>query len=130
MEASSSMKRFHSWVAGKSTSKTSERGERVAVGEGVEACAEDDVLRYAASDCVGQLIFSEAAARGHEAAEVLRNGVAGALEIAGVAVGDEGQRDGVVEDAGLFHELVRGTANGDAEGGSAGLAVFHDGNVA
>ena len=106
--------------------KNSERGERVAVSEGVEACAEDDILHYAASDCVGQLIFSEAAARSHEAAEVLRNGVAGAVEIASVAVGDEGQRDGVVEDAGLFHELVRGSANGDSEGGSAGLAVFHN----
>jgi hypothetical protein len=33
---------------------------------------------------------------------------------------------------GLLHELVGGTADGDAEGGSAGLAVFHtfDGNGA
>jgi hypothetical protein len=48
-----------------------------------------------------------------------------AVEIAGVALGDEGQREGVVEDAGLLHELVSGSADGDAQGGSAGLAVFH-----
>ena len=58
--------------------------------------------------------------------QVLSDGVAGALDIADVAAADEGQRDGVVEDAGLFHELVRGSANGDSEGGSAGLAVFHN----
>jgi len=103
-----------------------ERGERVAVGEGVESCAEDDVLGDAASDGEGELIFSEAAAGGHEATEVLGDGMAGALEIACVAFGDEGKRDGVVEDAGLLHELVSGTADGDAEGGSAGLAVFHE----
>jgi hypothetical protein len=55
--------------------------------------------------------------------------MAGALEIACVAFGDEGKRDGVVEDAGLLHELVSGTADGDAEGGSAGLAVFHESNL-
>jgi hypothetical protein len=107
-----------------------ERGEWVAVGKGVEASAEDDILRDALSDGVGELIFSEAATRGHKAAEILGDGVAGSLEITGVAVGDEGQRDGIVEDAGLLHELVSGTADGDAESGSAGLAGFHisDGN--
>ena len=102
-----------------------ERGKRVAVGEGVEARAEDNILRGAASNGVGQLIFSEAAARSHKAAEVLSDGVAGSLEIAGVAGVDERQRDGVVEDAGLLHELVSCTADGDAQCGSAGLAVFH-----
>jgi hypothetical protein len=42
------------------------------------------------SDGVGQLIFSKAAARGHEAAKVLGDGMAGSVEIAGVALGDEG----------------------------------------
>jgi hypothetical protein len=115
MDASASMKRFHSWVAGKSTSKTWR-----------EASAEDYILRDAAGDGLGKLIFSEAAAGGHEAAEVLSDGVAGALDIADVAAADEGQRDGVVEDAGILHELMGGSANGDAEGGAAGLAVFHE----
>ena len=109
-----------------------EGGEWVAVGEGVEACAEEDVLGDAEGDGVGQLIFGEAAARSPEAAEVLGDGMAGTVEVAGVALGNEGQRDRVVEDAGLLHELVRGTADGDAESGAAGLAVFHrfDGSAA
>ena len=109
--------------------KDVERWERVAVGEGVEAGAEDNVLRDAASDCDGELIFREAAAGSHEAAEVLGDGVAGALEIAGVAFGDEWQCDGVVENAWALHQLVCGTADGDAQGGSAGLAVFHESNL-
>ena len=102
-----------------------EGGKWVAIGEGVKACAENNILRDAVGYGVGKLIFSEAAARGHEAAEVLRDGVAGAVEVAGVALGDEGQRDGIVEDSGLLHELMSGTADGDAQGGAAGLAVFH-----
>lgn len=102
-----------------------ERREWIAVGEGVEARAEHDVLPDALFDGVGQLIFSEAAARGHEATEILGDRVAGALEIPGIALGDKGQRDGVVQDARLLHELVSGTSDGDAQGGSAGLAVFH-----
>ena len=50
MAASAEHARFHCCVAGKSTSKTREPGKGIAIGEGIEARAEDDVLRDAAGD--------------------------------------------------------------------------------
>jgi transporter family protein len=35
-------------------------------------------------------------------------------------------RDGIVQNARLLHQLVRGAANGYAKGGSAGLACLHE----
>ena len=75
---------------GKVDFEYAERGEWVAVGEGVEACAQHNIQRCAESDGEAELVFSEAAACGHEAAEVLGDGVAGTLEVAGVALRDEG----------------------------------------
>src|ERR1039458_7996363 len=44
-------------------------GMRIAVGEGVESGAEDDVLPDAVGDGACELIFGEAAAGGHEGPE-------------------------------------------------------------
>lgn len=82
-------------------------------------------MHDAARDGESELVFGEAAARGHEAAEVPGNRMAGAIEIARVPLGDKRQRDGIVENAGLLHQLVRGAADGDAQSGAARLAVLH-----
>ena len=91
------------WVAGKSTSKTRSAGKRIAIGEGVEARAEDHILRDSRGDGLGELVFGIAAARGHEGAKVARHLVHGALHVAGESGADQAHRDGIVKDAGLVH---------------------------
>ena len=102
-----------------------EGGKGVAIGEGVESGAEDDVLRDAGGDGLGEAVFNIAAADGHEGAKVARDLVHGAVHIALKTGAQQGDGDGVFEDAGMVNELVGGTADGHAQSCFAGLAGLH-----
>jgi len=100
-----------------------EGGVGVAVGEGVEACSEEDVLGDAASYGVGELIFGVAAAGDEEGAEGEGEGLVelggGAVDFGKVGFAEDGDGDGVVEDEGRgVIELVGGSAESYAESGS------------
>ena len=112
--------------------KDAEAGVGVAVGEGVEAGAEQDVLGDSVGDGFGQLVFGVAAARDEEGAEgdgerasfLARRWVGGAFDLRGVGT-EDGDGDGVVEDEGWgVVELVGGAAESYAEGGT-GWAGLH-----
>ena len=110
-----------------------EGGVGIAVGEGIQAGAEQDVLGDSARDGLGEQVFRIAAARDQEGAEGdgegprLVGGVAAgcALQFRRVGAEDNGS-DGVVEDerAGVV-ELVGGAAQGDLEGGARGAGGLH-----
>ena len=75
-------------------------GKRIAIGEGVEAGAENYVLRDALRDGLGQPVFSVAAARGHEGAEGARDAkfLADGIELKSRP--KQRHSDGICEDAG------------------------------
>ena len=98
----------------------------VAVGEGVEAGAEQDVLGDAARDGLGEQVFGVTAAGDEEGAQAdgegarLVRGIAAgsAFDLGGVRA-EDGDGDGVVEDEGRgVVELVGGAAHGDTQGGA------------
>jgi hypothetical protein len=110
-----------------------EAGVGVAVGEGVEACTEEDVLGDSVGDGLGERVFGVAAAGDHEGAEgdgvgtLFEVGVAAgcAVELFGVGA-EDGDGDGVSEDEGMgVEELVRGSAQGHAESSTGWACVFH-----
>ena len=107
-------------------------GVGVAVGEGVQAGAQEDVLGDPVGDGFGELVFGVAAARDQEGAQAdgeraglpARRRVGRAFDLGGV-VAEDRDGDGVVEDQGAgVVELVGGAAESYAEGG-AGWAGLH-----
>jgi hypothetical protein len=103
-----------------------ERRVGIAVGEGVEAGAEQDVLVDSAGDGLGEKVFGVAAAGDEEGAQAdgerarLAVWIAarGALDLGGVRA-EDGDGDGVVEHQRLgVVELVGGAAHGDTERGA------------
>jgi hypothetical protein len=90
---------------------------RVAVGEGVEAGAENGILRDALLDGFRQLVFGIPAPCRHKRAKGASNRVlafvrTGAQFLRGVGP-DYRQGQGTVEDFGLLKKLVGGAANCD-----------------
>jgi hypothetical protein len=77
----------------------------IAVGEGVEAGAEEDILGDAAGDCLGEEVFGITAPGDQEGAQgdgegagfVLGIAAGGAFDFGGVRA-EDGYGDGVVED--------------------------------
>ena len=110
-----------------------QHGVRVAVGEGVQAGAEQHVLRNAACDCGGKEVFGVAAAGDEEGTQT--DGVRALLLVGGgfgcaaklIGVGaEDGDCEGIVEDErGSVEDLVSSPAEGDAEGGARGARLFH-----
>jgi hypothetical protein len=91
----------------------------VAVGEGVEAGSEEDVLGCALCDGCGQGVFGVAAAGYEEGPEGDREGLlelgGGFVEFVCVLLAEEGDGDGVFEDKGRgVVELMGGAAEGYA----------------
>src|SRR5580698_1320868 len=102
--------------------------ERIAIREGVESGAENDELSDAAANSECKLVFGEAGAGGHERAHVASGGrepVGDAGQRACDLAADDAHSQGIFEHLGAVEELVRGSASGDAEGGSAGSAFDH-----
>ena len=105
-----------------------ELGPGIAIGEGVESGAEEDVLADSAGDGAGEVIFGVAAAgdevRSHGDREwpIMRGG---AVKLLGVGFSEKRNSDWVVEDQGLVVKLVRGTAEGDAERGAGWDGLLH-----
>jgi IMP dehydrogenase len=104
----------------------------VAVGEGVEACAQDQVLAGALGYGLCEQVFSVAAAGDEKGAHgdgvrLLGAGDVGVDGPAGAA--EDGQRDGVVEDQWIVIEAVCGAAQGDAERGAGWGGCLHVGSL-
>jgi len=75
---------------------------RVAVGEGVEACTEQDVLNDALGYGLGKVVFGVAAAGDEKGAECHGKRPVGtrgcAMKFLSVGVAEDGDRDRVIED--------------------------------
>src|SRR5207244_1294216 len=104
---------------------------RIAVGEGVEARTEENILRDALGDGPGERVFRVAAARDEERAKgdgeraVRTGGSTAKLFVKGGTEDRNG--DGVVEDERpCVVKLVRSAAQGYAEGGSRWVGVLHE----
>jgi hypothetical protein len=106
--------------------KDAEMWKGIAVAEGVETRAEDNILTNAARDGEGELILSEAAARNHVSAESASDGVGFAGRIKCETVAEQRDGDGIGEDARLIDDLVNGAPVSHAESGSAGAAMLHE----
>ena len=99
---------------------------RVAIGEGVEAGSEEDVLGGAGGDGIDksvEIVFSVAAAGEEEGAQGDGKGfmkfIGGFGELFRVLLAEHGDGDGVFEDEGRrVVELMGGATKGDAEGGA------------
>jgi hypothetical protein len=102
-----------------------QRREGVAIGEGVEAGAENYILSDPVGDRGCEAVFGIAAAGDHEEAKVARYLVHGAFHIAGESGADQAHGNGIVENARPIDELVGGAANGNAKGCLAGAAGLH-----
>ncbi len=109
---------------------------RIAVGVGIEAGSEEDVLRdgMRLGERTGELIFGVAAARNEEGAKGQGEGFVefrdGLVEFLGVLVAEDGDGDGVVEDAGWgVVDLVGGAAESYTERGAAWARLLHVGSV-
>lgn len=105
----------------------------IAEGEGVEAGAENHVLRNAVRDGVCELFFRITAAGDEEGAQgdgewarlVGRIAAGGAFDLGGVWAEDT-DGEGIGEDERIgVEELMRGATHGDAEGGVRGASVIH-----
>src|SRR5258708_38422480 len=96
--------------------KRPQAGMRVAVGEGIESCAEHDVLPYALSDGARKFVLRIAAARRHESAKCARKGMAlfgiGSEFVLGFGA-DNPQCQRIVKNCGLIKKLVSGATNRD-----------------
>jgi hypothetical protein len=88
---------------------------RVAIGEGVEACSEENVLSDPPGDGVGEHVFGVTASGDEEGAERRRERLlqfgCGFLKLGKVLLAENGDRNWVIEDEGLsVVELMRGSA--------------------
>jgi len=106
----------------------SHAGMGVAVGEGIESGAEDNVLRDALGDGASEFVFGEAAAGGHEGAEgagesVMLFGI-GAEIICGFGA-DDAESERIVENFRVVEKLVRGAADGHSICGFAEFSWLH-----
>lgn len=103
--------------------KDAEDGRAIAEGEGIEAGAEQDILRRAAGNGGGEGVFREPRASDEEGAEgvgvrAIRAG-GGSLQLLGVDGTEDGNGEGVGEDEGVgVDQLMGGATEGDAEGGA------------
>ena len=102
----------------------------VAVGEGVEAGSEEDVLGDSVCDGCCELVFGVAAAGDEEGAEGGGEGLVefggGFLEVGGVLGAEDGDGDGVFEDVGRgIVDLMGRSAQGYAEGGAGWAGFLH-----
>jgi hypothetical protein len=103
---------------------------RVAVGERVEACSEQDVLRNTLGNGVSEVVFSVTAAGDEEGAKAdgertVRTG-GRATKLFGIGGPEDGDGDRVIEDKRLsVVELVCGATQGHAKCRSRGCNRLH-----
>ena len=100
------------------------------MGECVEASAEQNILRYAIGDGVGERVFGVAAARDKKGTECDREGFvqlgSGFVNLGEIFRAEDGDGDGVFEDERLrIVKLMRGAAHRYAEGGAGWDGVLH-----
>ena len=103
-------------------------GVGIAVGEGVEAGAEQDVLGDSARYGAGEEVFGVAAAgdKKRPQGDGEWPGCARcAAKFLAIGVAENWNSDGILEDERLVVELVRGAAQGDTEGGAGWDSLLH-----
>src|SRR5579872_4790454 len=104
-------------------------GVRIAVGERIEACAQNHKLSDSLRDGLGQFVFGITAAGSHEGAEGARKSMVlfrvGTKVLRGFRA-DNAQGKRIVEHSGMVMELMGGAANGYALGGAAEVAFLHN----
>jgi hypothetical protein len=105
-------------------------GVGIAVGEGVEASSEQDILRDTVGYGLREIVFGVAAARNEESAK--RHGKrlvqfgSGAVNFGKIYLAENGNGDRVIEDERRrVIELVRGSAQGYAECSSGRTGWLH-----
>jgi len=105
--------------------KNMESWEWVAIGEGVQAGTEDDVLGDACGDGGGEIVFGIAAAGDHVGAEGAGSGVGVTDRIGEEFRAKDGNCDGVVEEDWPVQKLVSCATAGDCAGSHADAACLH-----
>ena len=120
MPAAARSSRFHCWVAGVVDLKGTEARIGIAVGEGVEAGAEKNVLGGAGGDGCGKHVLGEAATGDDPGAKSYGVNAIGvcrsAAELLGVACAEDGDGKRVREDERVtIDALVCGAAESDAK---------------
>lgn len=104
--------------------KDAQAGKVIAVGKGVEPGSEQDILRYTLLDSRGERVFCVPRASYQESAQGLGRGTAGSAKLLSMGPKDW-NGDGVVKDDRFVDALVRGTSQGDTEGGAGWAGSFH-----
>jgi hypothetical protein len=98
----------------------------IAIGEGVKARPEHDQLARAPRDGARQLILGKARARGDEEPHAAALWMIGAVAAERLGVlAQNGQRQGIGEDAPFLQELVRRAMGGGGAGRAARLSGLH-----
>ncbi len=99
----------------------------IAIGEGIESGAEQDVLLDSIGDGAGEIIFGVAAAGDEMGAHGDREWpfAWGTAEFLGVGWTEDRDGDRVREDQGLVVKLVSGATQSDAERGAGWECLLH-----
>ena len=105
-------------------------GIRVTVSKRVEAGAENDVLRHVLLNGLGQLVFGVPAAGHQKGAEGDGQGFmepgGGLAQLFRILAAEDRDRERILQDQGAgIVDLVRGPAEGYAEGSAGWAGFFH-----
>jgi len=104
----------------------------IAIGEGVEAGAEEDVLSDSAGDGAGEVVFGVTAAGDevcpHCDGKWPIDAGGSTVNLLDVGLSEKRNGDGIGEDERLVVELVRGAAESDAESGARWDCLLHRGS--
>src|SRR5713226_1823664 len=108
--------------------KHPQAGMRIAVGEGVESCAEHDVLPHALSERARQFVLRIAAASRDESTKCARKGMVlfgiGSKRFLSFGA-DNPQCQRIVKNCGLIEKLVSGATNRDSLCCPAECSLLH-----
>ena len=104
-------------------------GEGVAVGEGVQASAEQDVLRYSVFDAKGERVFCVSRARDEEGAEHLGTGTLGGAKLLRMWPKDSFS-ERVVKDERRVDGLMGSATECDAQSSAGWTRFLHDDSIA
>ncbi len=114
---------------GKIDFEDAERRKWIAIGEGVKARAENDVLRDTLRHSLGETVFRIAAAHGHKGTKGACEWLHFLLAIVFKACAEKRDSDWIVENRRLVEDLMDGAAAGHAECSLACATSLHSPSV-
>jgi len=106
--------------------KDAELRPGIAIGEGVQARAQQHILIHAFRRSSGELIFRQPAPRSHKSAKSTGIGMSLLFGLKVKALAKNGNSNGIVQDGWLVEKLMYGAADRNAESGAAGQSCFHE----